>query len=268
MTAETDELARRYAAALHVALADTAEGSLSSAYDLGRGAVRSGLSVLELAAMHNEALVAELRAAGDPASAEQTVQAGGAFFLESLSAYEMLQRVLREGQEQARADRRQAALLRRLSGFLGDASLAVDANASVQEVLQLVAEHALDIVDADSCRARVGPTEQDPAVLEAVASSGADGPPDAGAVGSLADFEGVPARAVRLGPDEVAQRAPGERFAWLAAPFTALDGRRVGALELYALGRDAEFSEVDEAVVVQLAQMASATFERMEPYRR
>ena len=150
--------------------------------------------------MHNEALVAELRAASDPASVEQTVQAAGAFFFESLSAYEMLQRVLREGQEQVRAEQRQAALLRRLSGFLGDASLAVDANASVQEVLQLVAEHALDIVDADACRARVGPTEQDPGVLEAVASSGAAGVPDAAAARPVADVEAAPGGPIRLVP--------------------------------------------------------------------
>jgi len=267
MTAETEALARRYAEALRVALADAGEDSLSSAYELGRGAVRSRLSVLELAAMHNEALVAELRAASDPASVEHTVRAAGAFFVESLSAYEMVQRVLREGQEQARAEQRQAALLRRLTGFLGDASLAVDANASVQEVLQLVAEHALDIVDADVCRARVGPTDQHAGVLEAVASSGAAGVPDAASGGPLADMEAAPAGPVRLGPEEVAQRVPHARFAWLAAPFTALDGRPVGALELYGRG-EAEFSDVDEAVVVQLAQMASATFERMEPYRR
>ena len=267
MTAATDELARRYTSALHIALGDAAEASLSSAYELGRGAMRSGLSVLELAATHNEALVAELRAASDPASVEQTVQTAGAFFLESLSAYEMLQRVLREGQEQVRAEQRQAALLRRLSGFLGDASLAVDANASVQEVLQLVAEHALDIVDADACRARVGPTEQNPAVFEAVASSGAAGVPDAAAEHPVADVEAAPGGPIRLRPEEVAQRIPDARFAWLAAPFTALDGRHVGVLELYGRG-EAEFSEVDEAVVVQLAQMASATFERMEPYRR
>ena len=266
MTAATEEFARRYTAALHIALADAAEASLSSAYELGRGAMRSGLSVLDLAEVHNDALVAELRAASDPASVEHTVQTAGAFFSESLSAYEMLQRVLREGQEQVRAEQRQAALLRRLSGFLGDASLAVDANASVQEVLQLVAEHALDIIDADACRARVGPTEQNPGVLEAVASSGAAGVPDA-AARPLPDVEAAPGGPIRLRPEEVAQRVPDARFAWLAAPFTALDGRPVGALELYGVG-EAEFSEVDEAVVVQLAQMASATFERMEPYRR
>ena len=90
--------------------------------------------------------------------------------------------------------------------------------------------------------------------------------PDA-AARPLADVVAAPGGPIRLRPEEVAQRVPDARFAWLAAPFTALDGRPVGALELYGVG-EAEFSEVDEAVVVQLAQMASATFERMEPYRR
>src|SRR3954454_201044 len=169
--ADAEALMRRYAAALHEAVADPGEQSLSAAYELGRDAVRSGLSVLDLAAAHNEGAAAELGAAPDPAAAQRAAQATGAFFLESLSAYEMLQRVLREGQERAMLEQRQTTLLRRLSDFLGDASLAVDANASVHEVLQLVAEHALDFVDAAACRVSLGPAGSDASVLEAVPSS-------------------------------------------------------------------------------------------------
>jgi GAF domain-containing protein len=49
---------------------------------------------------------------------------------------------------------------------------------------------------------------------------------------------------------------------------TALDGRVIGLLQLFSFGAARPFSAVDEAVVVQLAQMASATFERMDLYRR
>src|SRR3954466_2176586 len=190
---------RRYAAALHEAGADPGEHSLrpagpggewlSAGYELGGEAVRSGLSVLDLAAAHNEGAAAELGAAPDPAAAHRAAQATGAFFLESVSAYEMLQRVLREGQERAMLEQRQTALLRRLSDFLGDASLAVDANASVHEVLQLVAEHALDFVDAAACRVSLGPTGSDASVLEAVASSGPAGLPDATTIRLLADLQ-------------------------------------------------------------------------------
>jgi hypothetical protein len=269
VTAESEALLRRYAAALHEAVADPGEHSLSAAYELGRGAVRSGLSVLDLAAAHNEGVAAELGATRDADAAERTVQAAGAFFLESLSAYEMLQRVLREGQERAMLEQRQTTLLRRLSDFLGDASLAVDANASVHEVLQLVAEHALDFVDAAACRVSLGPTGSDPSVLEAVASSAPAGLPDATTIRLLADLQETRGGTgpIRLPADEVAEHVPGAGFAWLAAALTALDGRRIGALHLFG-GPQAGFSEVDEAVVAQLAHLASATFERMELYRR
>src|SRR3954469_16209410 len=115
--ADAEALMRRYAAALHEAVADPGEQSLSAAYELGRDAVRSGLSVLDLAAAHNEGAAAELGAAPDPAAAQRAAQATGAFFLESLSAYEMLQRVLREGQERAMLQQRQTTLLRRPGGL-------------------------------------------------------------------------------------------------------------------------------------------------------
>jgi GAF domain-containing protein/phosphoserine phosphatase RsbU-like protein len=267
VTARGDELARRYATALHTALRDGGEDALTSAYEVGRLAVRTGVGVLDLAAMHNTALVAELEAAGD---ARATAKAAGEFFLESLSAFEMLERVLRERQEHARAESRQAALLRRLGGFLGDASLAVDAHASLQEVLQLVAEHALDAIGADGCRARLESTDGDASTtLDAAAATDPGHMPDPELDDRLDRLQTTldPAGgAVRLTADEVAAALPGGRFSWLAAPLTSLDGRSVGSLHVYRAEPD--FSELDEAIAVQLAQMASATFERMQAYRR
>jgi len=267
--ADAETLMRRYAAALHEAVADPGEQSLSAAYELGRDAVRSGLSVLDLAAAHNEGAAAELGAAPDPAAAQRAAQATGAFFLESLSAYEMLQRVLREGQERAMLEQRQTALLRRLSDFLGDASLAIDADASEHEVLYLVAEHALEVVDAAACRATLGPSGSGATVLEAMATSDPAGVPDATTIGLLADLPATLGGSgpMRLTADEVVKHVPGASFAWLAAQLTALDGRPLGALHLYG-GPETRFSQVDEAVVAQLAHLASATFERMELYRR
>lgn len=270
MSGMRGDVGRRYAEALRRALsAGGDERALSAAYDLGRDAVGQGLSVLDLAAIHNEALVDELRAAPERA-ADRTAAAAGDFFLESLSAYELLARVLRQSSEVGQLEQRHAVLLRQLSGFLADASLAVDANASLQEVLQLVAEHALDVVDADACTARLGPSGEDDAVREAQALTGS-GVPDAGVRERLTELYSQLALAdgpVRLDAAAVAERVPEARAAWVAAPFTALDGRVIGLLQLFALGADRPFSAVDEAVLVQLAQMASATFERMDLYRR
>src|SRR3954447_16740047 len=82
MSAQADDLIRRYGAALHEAVAEPGEKSLSAAYDLGRDAVRSGLSVLDLAAAHTEGVAAELHASAAPAAAERMARAAGAFFLE------------------------------------------------------------------------------------------------------------------------------------------------------------------------------------------
>ena len=272
MSGERGDVARRYGQARHDALgAGGDEGPRSVAYDVGRDAVRQGLSVLDLAAMHNDALAEELRAAPERA-ADQTAGAAGDFFLESLSAYEMLARVLRQSSEVRRLEQRHAVLLRRLSGFLADASLAVDANASLQEVLQLVAENALEVVDAEACTARLeaaGAGAGD-AVREAQALASSEAP-DPSVRDRLTELYaqlqsgGDP---VRLDAAAVAERVPGAELAWLAAPFTALDGRVVGLVQLFALGADRPFSAVDEAGLVQLAQMASATFERMDLYRR
>jgi GAF domain-containing protein len=48
----------------------------------------------------------------------------------------------------------------------------------------------------------------------------------------------------------------------------ALDGRPLGLLQLFDFAGEHDFSELDEAVVMQLAQMASGTLERMALYRR
>ena len=265
MSEERADVARRYAAALHSALADRGdEGPLSAAYDVGRDAVRHGLSVLDLATIHSEALVGEL--AGVPERpAERTARAAGDFFLESLSAFEMLARVLRQSSEVARLEQRHAQLLRQLSGFLADASLSVDASASLQEVLQLVAEHALEVIEADACTARLAATGG----AEAEAGAGAAAPGASvgerlAALYAELSRDGGP---VRLDAAAVAERVPDAKGAWLAAPLTALDGRVVGLIQLFSL-TDRPFSTVDEAVTVQLAQMASATFERMDLYRR
>lgn len=270
MSAESPDFGERYAAALHASLADAGETALTSAYDLGRVAVRSELSILDLAAIHHQALLNEIDAAADASAAVRATRTAGDFFLESLSAFAMLEGVLRERAEVARLEQRQAALLRRLSGFLGDASLALDAHASLQELLQLLAEHALEVVDADACSVRLGPTERDPSVLQAAAHATPE-TPDPDAADRLDDL--YPALrpdggSVRLARGELAEHISDATFAWLAAPFTALDGRRLGLLQLFAFGEGRRFSDVDDAALTQLAQMASATFERIELYRR
>ena len=52
----------------------------------------------------------------------------------------------------------------------------------------------------------------------------------------------------------------------LSAPLTALDGRVLGVVELFDK-RDGAFSTLDQELLGQLAQMASAAIERMQLYQ-
>ena len=54
---------------------------------------------------------------------------------------------------------------------------------------------------------------------------------------------------------------------WLGAPLTTLDGRELGSIQLLDK-HDSDFTEVDEAVLVHLSQMASAAVERAWLYER
>jgi hypothetical protein len=262
--------AERYAQAFERYAAAGDEASLSAAYELGRSAVRDGMSVLDLAAAHHDALLAPRD------DLEATVRAGGEFFMEALSAFEMVQRALQEAGEEAAVERRQAGVLRQLSTFLGDASIALDASSSLGEMLQLVAEHAREVVGAERCRVRLTSVDDAPALeAEACAEPATDG---AGVdLEALYSAIAPPGGSVRMTAAELARHPALEaldpdgdgadaRRGWLAAPLTALDGRWLGLIQLFGK-QGGEFTELDEAVLVQLAQMSSAAVERTRLYR-
>lgn len=88
------ELVDRYRSALMGYLGAGGEGALQRAHDLGRKALADGLGVLEMAALHHEALLAVLP--GTLGEGTRMVQAAGVFFAESLSPFEMTHRGFRE----------------------------------------------------------------------------------------------------------------------------------------------------------------------------
>jgi two-component system, NarL family, sensor histidine kinase UhpB len=90
------DLAALYADALRANLLETSEGALRRAYEIGRHGFARGLGILELVAMHHEALAGiSTRGPGSAALTEQIVRAGE-FLAESLSPYEMAHRGFRE----------------------------------------------------------------------------------------------------------------------------------------------------------------------------
>jgi hypothetical protein len=223
-----------YRSALAGHLADRGEIGLRAAYELGRDAVERRLSVLDLAAVHHEGLIESLRGCSDGGEVEAMTRAAADFFLESLSAFEMVQRGFREAREAAILERRHAEILRQLSNLLADPSLAFGASESLEEMLQLVAEQARELTNARYCRAT------------------AAFPAGAGRIDAASHA------------DDGSTRAPTSR---LSAPLTALDGRELGSIELVAKA-DGDFTELDEAILVHVAQMAAAALERARLYQR
>jgi Phosphoserine phosphatase RsbU, N-terminal domain/GAF domain len=265
-----------YATALRDYLRDASEDSLRAAYELGRQAVGRQLSVLDLAVAHQAALSSVFAGAFDVAEVPEIVRAAGDFFLESLASFEMVQRGLGEARQAVRAERRQTALSRQLSSFLADATLASDGPESLDEMLQLVAEQARELVGAECCTATL------------VVKGGARGVDAASFLESeprwkpIVRWLDLPAMypyvrsrggSVRVGEYD-AGRLPflgstaGERplRGWLAVSLTALDGSDLGAIQAFDK-HDGSFTRDDEAALVHLAQMVSAAVERSRLYQ-
>jgi serine phosphatase RsbU (regulator of sigma subunit)/anti-sigma regulatory factor (Ser/Thr protein kinase) len=139
-----------YVEAFRSYLAGGGETGLESAYELGREAVTGELSLLELAGIHHEVLAGVLASAA-PADAEPIARAGHAFFLESLSTFEMTQRGFREAQEMVRLEQRHAAQLRGLA----DAALTLNSTLSVDEMLERLGEIARGIIGAEQSTVHV-----------------------------------------------------------------------------------------------------------------
>jgi hypothetical protein len=265
-----------YASALADYLREPSERLLRVGYELGREAVSRQLSVLELAVAHHEALQSALAASSAADQMQQVTLAAGDFFLESLSAFEMVQRGLGEAREAALTGRRQTEMSRQLSSFLADASLVLDASDSLEEMLRLVAEQARELVDAACCVATVA-LEGRARTVEGASYSENDRRwtvfirwLDLLAIYRVIRLNGG---ATLMGSEELARLPPFQSAAedrllhgWLAASLTALDGSELGAIQLFNK-HNGEFTGDDKAALVHLAQMASAAVERTRLYR-
>jgi PAS domain S-box-containing protein len=88
------ELLDRYTAALEEYLSGGGEAALQRAYELGRRGLADGLGVLEMVAIHHQAMVRVLASADD--ALPRAIAAAGQFLAESLSPFEMTHRGYRE----------------------------------------------------------------------------------------------------------------------------------------------------------------------------
>ena len=274
MNATVEDFRAAYGAAFRSYIDDGSEINLRTAYELGRDAVVRDLSVLDLTLVHHDALLDALREAAI-ADVEHVTRAAAAFVLESLSAFEMVRRGFNEAKEAALLEKRQAAMLRQLSNFLADISLALATPDPLEEMLQLVAEQARELVGCDWCRVSIalGPDDVREAISDSEMNARTFGPSRSCHEGSRGATTGISAAAsddladFRRADTHMSSERHTLREGALAAPLTALDGRAIGSLEL-ACKRDGDFSGVDEAVLANLAQMVSAAVERTRQYQR
>lgn len=222
-------LADRYALAFAAYLGDRGERGLGAAYAIGREAVASQLSVLDVAEAHHAALTAAL-AASDGVDAEETVRAAGDFLRECLSLFESVHRGYHEVQEVARIEHEHVMQLRALA----DASVAINSTLTVEEILQLTADAARRLVGVE--RATVSLLAPDPRLRPLTATS----PP------RLGEWVHAPST--------------------LSVALTDR-GRELGTLEAVD-GSGREFSAREEAILTQLAQLSSVAVANARLYER
>ena len=281
MTTQASEFEASYGNALARHLREPDERTLQAARELGRRAVDDEITVVDLATMHRDRLLAAVRAAPDVAASERCVRAAGDFYLASMSAFETMWRAVRASRDRALVERRHAAMLRQLSNFLSDASLALSMSESVQEVLTLVVEQARELVGGACALAAIRlPNDDHPIVAASFTETDAawaglvDGVAASDLEPLLRPLDGtVTTVGPRIGDDPLCRalscacRSPHHIRAWLAAPVTTLDGRQLGSIHLVDDADDG-FTELAGAVLAQVAQMASAAIERTLLYEQ
>jgi hypothetical protein len=266
-----------YASALADYLREPSERLLRVAYELGRQAVSRQLSVLDLAVAHQEALLSALSETSSTAMMRHVTRGAGDFFLESMSSFEMVQRGLAETRDAARHERRQTDMARQLSTFLADASLTLDGSGSLDEMLQLVAEQARELVNAECCVATVA-VDGEPRTAEAASYLRGDRRWTAFVqwldLFAVYRFIYQSGGSVRLAGEQIPRLAgfltrPGDLplRGWVGASLNALDGSELGAIQLFDKQDGRSFTADDEAALIHLAQMASAAVERARPYQ-
>ena len=216
-----------YRRALERHVATPGEATLHEAYELGRAAFDMEMVVLDLAHVHHDALSALLATA--PAGDLEDVLAGAADFLaEALTASEMVHRAYVEIRDEELRQREHAALVRRLSALLADASLAAHGREAIGEMVQIVAEHAREITGAAACVVHV-------------------------------ESRFRPLKGVSV--DDEVQRQLGEPDLTIA--LTSLEGVGLGKMNLWST-TPSGFPKPSEALAHHLAQMTSAALDRVQ----
>lgn len=242
----TGSFAPAYAAALAAYLHDRNERQLEAAYELSRLAVEKGLGVLDVAAAHTDAVI---RAAGEMPEVTTVLEAAGEFLIESLAAFEVIQRGTTEAWRAAWEERRRSRMVRELSAVLADADIASAAGDSITELAQLVVEMLREMTDSAEAN-----------VLFENPKSGR--PIHATSVGPEED-----AWPEILHPARGAQADKHEPRDVITAPILSINGTRYGRIE--TVGHPGvPFQADDRATARQVADLIAAWLDRTHSTQR
>ena len=261
-------------ASCFAAYLDGDEAALHDAYDLGRDAVSSEVSLLEIVDIHHDSLANALSPEMSGAERYRIARVAGEVLLETLSPYEMVARGFVDARDATLFERRRTVMLRQLSTLLSDASLAADAAGQYEEVLRLAADHARELTNARWCLVAIhGGTD----IWSA--DDGDDSLDGRAHLLTLLEKAALQseARTLRFSapePSEAATRAPAmaadgdePRYGSIGAPLTALDKTQFGWIQL-ANRASGEFTAADEALLLHVAQLTAAALERASIYEQ
>ncbi len=169
----------------------------------------------------------------------------------------------REVRRQAESLRLRAAQLHRLTA----ASMSINGALTTERTLRVVADSARELMGAEQAAATLKVGEGTPHTLHvtSVSEGLADShrhklQPDGGGYASLVCQNNKP---MRLSSTELTLDDGGDgpfMRGWLAAPLSSRDGRNFGLIQVSSRSAG-EFTEEDQAVLVQLAQLASVAIE-------
>ncbi|MGH2733243.1 MAG: SpoIIE family protein phosphatase [Actinomycetota bacterium] len=277
MTQPPDGFRADYETAFCAYVADPGEAGLKVAYELGRRAVEERISALAMAEIHHDVLGRALTRGSGEQSLETLSRRAAAFFSESLSTIEIVRRGYVEAHEIAQLERRHATQLRRLA----DAALAVNATSSQTDVLRLLAAQARRIIGAHLAVVSLTAGNDRSQRIEAVSRSskygnlpGLEGTIHASRLYALVCRRNTPARMSQAQllastqPREASPLGMGAGIgAWLGVPLIARNGSSLGVVQV-ADKDGGDFTDNDEAILVQLAQLAATQIENLRLYER
>jgi hypothetical protein len=96
MTHTLARLRQNYAAAFAGYLLRRDEAALATAYELGRGGLENGVSLLDIVQIHHKVVIELVSGIEGP---QELADAAATFLVEVLASFEMTQRALREGRD-------------------------------------------------------------------------------------------------------------------------------------------------------------------------